>query len=331
MNFFKGDFIMRFYQKAVATAAANFLFTSYLFAAMPPGYTGTVFTGDTINGHAQQIPGLVLASYFDEGPDGVAYHYTDAANSGDCTVRNGHTGANVSIQNFGAEKDFVSGNVLAVDSACYPPGVNNHLGWIHPGEWENYTVRATAAGTYKMVFHESVTTTPNLIVVTFSGLTPDSVVNEPLSIRPPGDHEIWHDWKWDTTANLISLDTGLYVMNLEFFQEAGWNFAAINFILQGGASAVRETNRSPMQKGFAVMPIVNGKDLSVSYSLIQAGLTTVSVFDCAGRDLVPVTTQNLTAGSHVQKFDLSNRGTGVHFVRIEQNGLSETRSFTLTR
>jgi hypothetical protein len=317
---------MRLYQKAALMTAACFLFASYLFAAMPPGYSGTIF--DSLKGIPQQIPGLINTPYFDKGDTNVTFHYV-GGNAGDCFWRNGDPGKIVSLQFFGDYKDLVSGNVHIPDSACYPAGANAHLGWIQNGEWLNYTVHVNTAGNYTMIFHESDVDANNLIVVTFSGLPPDSVKNMPVSIAPPQHHELYHDWKWDTTATKLALDTGLYVMKLAFFQGA-WNFHAIKFLLDG-ASAVSALNHGVMQNGFELMPVVNENNLTVSYSLAQAGPATVSVYDCAGRAIVPAVVRNLNAGRQKEMINLGNFGRGVYFVRVEQNGFRDTKSFTLTR
>jgi hypothetical protein len=327
---------MRFKQKAAITAAAGCLLVQGIFAAMPANYAGVLF--DSLKGIPHQIPGFINLPYFDKGDTNVTFRYT-WNNMGDCFWRANDPGKKVSLQMFGDYKDILSGapglpdrdpSIPHIpDSACYPAGKNAHLGWIQVGEWFNYTVHVNTAGSYTMIFHESVVDATHLVLVTFSGLAPDSCKNIPVSIRPTGDHEQCHDWKWDTTATKLALDTGLYVMNVAFTSE-GFNFHGIKFLLDG-PSAVTETNRHPTQKGLAVMPAVNGNNLSVSYSLAQAAPTTVSVYDCAGRLMVPAIVRNMNSGSQKEMIDLGNIGRGVYYVRVEQNGIREIKSFMLTR
>jgi hypothetical protein len=325
---------MRLYHKIAAMAASVFLLASLVNAAMPAGYTGKVFSAAPLNGVPQQIPGLVETPYFDEGGLDTTWHYA-GGNLGDCFIRAGHGGTNVSLQWYGDYKDFVSrADVRLVDSMCYPVNAHAHLGWIQTapnatsrGEWETYTVHVNTAGTYKMIFHESDVALPNLIVVTFSGLPPDSVKDMPLSIRPPLDHENYHDWKWDTTTTKLALDTGLYVVTLEFIT-GGWNFHAMKFVLDA-SSTISATKQGLMHNGFELMPVVNGNNLSVSYSLAQAGPTTVSVYDCAGRVIVPAIVRSMNAGSQKQTINLGNVSRGVYFVRVEQNGIKSVSPFNI--
>jgi hypothetical protein len=332
---FKGVFVMCLYHKIAAMAASVFLLASLVNAAMPASYTGKVFTAAPLNGIPQQIPGIVYAGYFDEGDSGVTWSYR-GGNSGDCYIRTGHTGEKISVQYFGSGKDFISGPVGGiVDSANKVAGAC-HLGWIeaagtgYRGEWLTYTVHVNTAGIYNMEFHESDVDSPNCIGVTFSGLAPDSVKDMTLSINAPGDHENYHDWKWDMTPNKLNLDTGLYVVELNFIK-GGWNFQCMKFTLTNTAAGPLGSNAGLLNNGLDIMPVVTGNNLSVSYSLSQAGQTTVSVYDCAGRVAVPAIVRNLNAGSQKQSIGLGNMGRGVYYVRVEQNGLREIKSFTLTR
>ena len=318
---------MRLYHKIAAMAASVFLLVSLVSAAIPAGYTGTVF--DSLKGIPAQIPGFVNAPYFDRGDSGVTFNYT-WAKFGDCYWRNGDPGKKVSLQMFGTWNDFVAGTVGGiVDSAAYPAGKNAHIGWVQSGEWLKYTVHVNIAGKYKMILHHTVVDTSNLIIFNVGDLPPDSVGGLPICIRPPGDIEINHDWRWDTTKTRLTLDTGLFLIKVSFFHE-GLNFHGMKFILDASSTAPG-TKRDLIQKGLAVMPIVNGNNLSVSYSLAQSGSATVSVFDCAGRVMVPAVVRNLNAGGQKEIIGLGNMVRGVYFVRVEQNGFRETKSFTITR
>jgi hypothetical protein len=323
-------------QKAAIITAAYFLFASHLFAAMPANYTGVLF--DSLKGIPTQIPGFLNIPYFDKGDSGVTFNYT-WSNMGDCHWRDADKGKKVSLQMYGVGKDLVSGKPglpdfdpsipHISDSACYPPGANAHLGWIQVGEWLNYTVHVNTGGSYKMIVHESVVSTTQLIIVTFSGLEPDSIKGMPMSVRPPNDHELCHDYKWDTAAVKVTLDTGLYVVKISLNNE-GFNFHGIKFVLDN-TPIMREINTAQTQKGFGIIPIVNGNNLAVSYSLAQSGPAKISIYDCAGKLMVPVIFRNMNSGSQKEIIGLGKIGRGVYYVRIEQNGSREIKSFMLTR
>ena len=87
-------------------------------ASSPPASSTGAFSGTPI-----AIPGTVPAANFDNGGEGVAYHDTTAGNSG-ATYRS----TDVDVQ------------------ASSEGGYN--LAWTAAGEWLNYTVNVTSAGSY---------------------------------------------------------------------------------------------------------------------------------------------------------------------------------------
>jgi hypothetical protein len=178
--------------------------------------------------------------------------------------------------------------------------------------------------------HESVAATPNVVSVTFSGVPTDSVKNMPLSINSPGDMEIWHDWKWDNTPNTITLDTGMYVLNFTFVQ-GGWNFAGLRFKLVSKVTGVVScrVNR-PLSENEMSAQLV-GKSLTLSYMLGRAARTKISVFDCAGRSVISDVKEDAAPGGHSLILNIGALSPGVHFARLEQNGISAVKSFFVTR
>jgi hypothetical protein len=78
-------------------------------------------------GNPVTLPGTIQAEEFDNGGEGVAYHDTTAGNSG------------------GAFRN------TDVDIESASPG-GYDVGWIAPGEWLNYSVNVSAAGSYIVTF-----------------------------------------------------------------------------------------------------------------------------------------------------------------------------------
>ncbi len=81
-------------------------------------------------GKAHEIPGLIEAEHYDEGPAGVAYHDVTPKNEG--VAYRGET---------------------QVDIEGRPDASNLHgIGWTRAGEWLLYTVDVKEAGTYTIEF-----------------------------------------------------------------------------------------------------------------------------------------------------------------------------------
>jgi uncharacterized delta-60 repeat protein len=80
-----------------------------------------------------QLPGLIEAENFDNGGEGIAYHDTDSANLGGVY----RPGEGVDIQ------------------PTTDAGGGNTVGFVHAGEWLEYTVNVPADGYYKISFRVS--------------------------------------------------------------------------------------------------------------------------------------------------------------------------------
>ena len=94
----------------------------------PAGSTPPPTGGATpYGGTAAAIPGTFQAEDFDEGGQGVAYYDTASGNSGGA-----YRSTDVDIQ------------------ATTDSGGGFNLGWTKAGEWVQYTVNATAAGSYRL-------------------------------------------------------------------------------------------------------------------------------------------------------------------------------------
>ena len=108
---------------AKPSLAARSGFWSFRTAAGPGGGSGP-FLGTPVS-----LPGNVEAENFDNGAAGVAYVDTTAGNTG-------------------GQYRTTDVDVTAAQDA----GGGYLVGWVNGGEWVNYTVNVTAAGTYDMEF-----------------------------------------------------------------------------------------------------------------------------------------------------------------------------------
>ncbi len=68
----------------------------------------------------------------------------------------------------------------------------------------------------------------------------------------------------------------------------------------------------------------------VHFSLPDAGRTKISVFDCLGREIMPVLDRTLSAGSHTAALNENNLNRGIYFVRMEHEGAISVAMFQIT-
>ena len=91
--------------------------------ASAASYPGTPYSGTPVT-----VPGTIHAENFDNGGEGVAYHDSGSNNMGGAYRQTG-----VDIENSS--------------------GGGYDIGWIAAGEWLNYTVNVTSAGTYRVTLN----------------------------------------------------------------------------------------------------------------------------------------------------------------------------------
>jgi hypothetical protein len=305
---------MRLFTKIAGMAMTCFASFSLVSAALPPGYTGTPFQGDTLLGKPQQIPGVVKGVFVDVGGGNLtAQGYTDW--DYDC-LGYGTNGLHDSSYN-----------------AVHPTA---HLGWMGQGQILKYTIHVNTAGTYYVDFKlANVGAPPNLITLTYydgAKVQKDSVKDLPAVVEvipPPGGvTEIWHNWTVNFKVDSVALDTGLQVLQIGFMKGA-WNYDWARFYLKG-ASATRPMalSRTAVQGLNAVS--LRGGRIVVSCN-VAAGPARISLVDCAGKTMLSSISEAGAAGSRTAHLEVSNVRPGIYFVNVKTGDRSETKSITITR
>ncbi|HUI92798.1 MAG TPA: T9SS type A sorting domain-containing protein [Chitinivibrionales bacterium] len=340
---------MRLRLKVALAATVCVLSVSYLSAAIPPGYTGTPFSFDTLKGHPQGIPGVVKGVFFDNGGEGVAYHDVSPGNTGG-TMRLNASGQqiqadiNVDMQSYsGNDWDVVGyGTNDHFDSSVNAAVTTWHLSWIDQdnpavnppiiGDWLKFTVNVNTAGTYYIDFKQATANAPpNLQTLTFydgASVRVDSINNLPACITPQGCPEVWHAWTVNMHVDSVDLDTGLQVIQLNF-HVGSWNYDWMRFTLKNASTVACPKAQTRPDQGFNIRPVLAGNNLNVTFSLAKPGRTRLEVFDCSGRSMLQGITKNLAAGNQKQVLNLGTLGQGVYILRLEQNGLKTSAPFTV--
>jgi hypothetical protein len=184
---------------------------AYLIA--PPGQnmndhtivpkSGTTGASTPFNVAPAQIPGVVLASDFDNGGEGVAYHDTSVGNSG--------------------------GAYRQTDVDLEPSTDGGYdVGWISAGEWLDYTVNVAVAGTYSLTFRIASSGTGGTFHLEMNGTN----VTGPIAVPDTGG---WQAWQ--SVGTTVSLNAGTQVARLIMDTAGTWG-AVGNITSMQFASAV---------------------------------------------------------------------------------------------
>ncbi len=145
-------------------------------AAFNPGATPWAVDGDGLS---------LRANLFDTGGQGVAYNDTTTANVGDSSIR---PGEGVDISNG-----------------------TGAIGYTAAGEWVEYTIDVSAAGTYALSFNSSTPTNGRALTATFAAA---GGVYETVTVAVPntGSYTTYQD----TAPTTVTLQAGVQVLRVNF-------------------------------------------------------------------------------------------------------------------
>lgn len=206
-----------YYWKIVSRTFATDLDPTLTATSVTSSFTTGTGAGGTgsgpYGGTPLSLPGTIQAENFDTGPNGVAYNDTTTSNNGGQYRTTG-----VDIE-------------TTADT-----GGGYDVGWIVAGEWLNYTVNVTTAGTYTIEARVASSGTGGTFHIEANGVDKTG----PISIPDTGG---WQMWTTVTKTN-VSLSAGSQVWRL-VFDSAGPGGAVgnLNYIrlTTGGGTPVGPT------------------------------------------------------------------------------------------
>jgi Secretion system C-terminal sorting domain len=323
---------MHLHHKIAAVAVAVFALSvgaAVIPSGLPAGYAGKVFTGDTLKGNAQQIPGVIKVVFFDEGGEGVGFHEMDGNGvGGGGTIRPLAADRSVEMQAFDSYWDWTVLNTPETLGSW-------HESWINSdpvnGDWTKHTVKVLTAGTYTIDVHAAAVDSLNSISLTFNNAAPIFINNLPhvLNSQIHQGSEVWHIWNRFNDVATVDLDTGLYTLKQQFVQ-GGWNFDKIIFRLKTSVGTKQPAFGNAAAGSLGLKTIISSNEMKVSYNRAGVGEAKISLVNCAGKTVLSSIEQSGTQGMQSQTINLRNMNRGVYFVQVEQNGCMEVKSITIT-
>lgn len=157
-------------------------------------------------GTARNIPGRIEGEHYDLGGQGVAYNDLTTGNSG---------------------TSFRSDNVDI--EATTDAGGGYNVGWIQAGEWLEYTVNITTAGSYTLSARVAATSAGKTFHVELDGVN----ISGTLTVPNTGGWQIWQT----VTATTPSLSTGQKILRI-FADHGDFNVNYVEFASSGNPAPV---------------------------------------------------------------------------------------------
>ena len=196
---------------------------------------GAVFTDKEYIAGAQLIGGKVQCEYYDVGGEGIAYHDSDATNSGSGQLNPADgTYLHEFRKNEAVDTSYTkSGGVDDSEYNFVQPEMGQlYVGWTEPGEWINYTVSVQRSGTYAVGIRYTANGNGAIsLSVDKTDVTGPLVMTSTHRDEDPEDWRQWHHWNVIDDLARIELEKGMHVLTLHTVANGNMNYDYLEFIL----------------------------------------------------------------------------------------------------
>jgi len=249
----------------------------------PPPPVQTAYEGTP-----QTIPGRIEVELFDDGGEGVAYHDSTPGKDGGSTTYRADTG---------------------VEMTDSPTG-NYQIGWTADGEWLEYTVNVTAAGTYDLTVSHTSPAAGGQLMVSLDG-TELTTVDIPASGG-------WNDWHVTDPVPVTIATASEHILRFDIVT-AGFNFDYVDIL----------EHQTDVEDNFQVQtfrlcqnyPNPFNPSTVIGYELPKASDVTLTVFNVYGQQIKTLVNSHVNAGAHQAIWDGTNEmgakvASGVYFYKI---------------
>ncbi len=334
----------RFLLAALATGA--FLF-SVSQATIPTGYVGKPYPPGS---GPHEIPGRIDFRQYDYVPpslgnsQGVTFVQDDLAGS-DVARGSDAAGRDGNIPGVPVDSDktwpafwytndntvsdldtFYAAGVAWPNGVRYPDPVDTsvadyYIGASHADSWTKFTVHVPTAGKYWISSIFAAAEQPAHFQISFlNGANTVTVASG--NLNGPASY---HEWKEFSDFASIQLDSGVQVL---YFQN-GTNHLNQDFLYIASDSGQFTTAilRTPAKSTNAGPLNISLAQKTVRFSIPDAGMTKVAVFDCLGKEISQLMNRTLAAGEHTVSVNTANLKQGVYFLRISHNGTAGVVKF----
>ncbi len=328
----------------LSSLAIVFLLVSIPNAAIPAGYIGKPYPPGSA---PHEIPGRVNFHDYDYVPpslgnsQGVTFVQDDLSGSAGSNAG----GRDGKIAGIPGDSDktwpafwFTNDNIYDLDTfyadgvkwpngVRYPNAVDTtvadcYIGASHANSMTKFTIHVPTAGKYWISSIWTEDAPPMTFHLSFMNGT-NTVSTPTITLNPP--EASYHAWRQYGDFASIQLDSGVQVLQ---FQN-GSNHLNQDFLYIAADSgqfttAIFQTPGKFAPSGALKIAVSRNE---VRFTLPDAGKTTISVFDCRGREIGCVMNKNLGAGEHTALLPAANLNPGVYFLHINHNAENSVARF----
>lgn len=257
-------------------------------------------------GSPVSIPGTIEAENFDNGGEGVAYHYASGIST---------------------EKQYRPNE--GIDIGTHGPGLYQ-LGYIEKDEWTEYTINVKQKGTYNL--------TASVAAGAGAGgefnlkfRKKDEISNFYLTT---GSFKAPNTSAWATYANVSNtaiLDTGVQIMRMTVLASTAFNLDYVAITLLTSDS---NQDTSPVPTSYNLFdnyPNPFNPATNIKFNLPKQSFVSLKVFDELGKEISVLIADILRPGTYTYKWSPQDLASGIYFYRIQADTYLETKKMLLLK
>jgi hypothetical protein len=281
------------------------------------------------------LPGVLYASNYDMGRNGVAYFDNDYQNTQGSNGPAYNTGW--SYRNDGVD----------IESCSDASSNGFDIGWTNPGEFLGFTVNVQTSGTYSLTARVASGTSGGSIKFSLDG----SDITSAIAVPSTGG---WQTWQ-TVTAGPLSLTTGTHDLALNFLS-TNVNINRVEFTLLGSAVADQDVHPgtfalaqnfpNPFNPNTIIGYRVSGlgtRENSTEYGAPGAsnegsgdwGLGSrwvrLSVYDILGREVAVLVNEKKDPGEYSVTWDATGMSSGVYYYRLEAGDFVQSKKMVVVK
>jgi endoglucanase len=256
-----------------------------------------------------KIPGIVYATDYDMGQLGYAYNDVDYQN----TSGNGGSVYNSgwSYRNDGVDIE-----------PCIDFSSNGYnVGWISTGDWLNFTIDVTQAGTYTIKFNIAAQNADGKILLSLDGQYITSAINVPIT----GGYQTW---RYITVEN-VYFPSGIHTLKAQFFN-GGFNFSSMEFNLI--TTDVKEEINAPISFNLDQnYPNPFNPSTKIQYEIPKESKISIKIYDISGSEITTLYEGQRHPGKYFIEWNAKNFASGIYFCRMISDNFVSVKKLTLIK
>jgi len=217
-------------------------------------------------------------------------------------------------------EDFDVNNGFGIEDTDDAGGGQN-LGWTDAGDYADYAVTVTKAGTYDVKYRIAAQSGGRIGLqkIDESGTKTLHTISIPVTGG-------WQNWQ--TISKEAVLPEGRYILRIRV-KSGGFNLNWFEFDFITGAEYTQDTpSVFSLRQNW---PNPFNSTTRIEYSLPMAAQVKLNIYNLRGEKVATLIDGLIPAGEHSVSWTASNVASGLYFYRIQAGDFSETRKLVLQR